>query len=42
MKDEGVDEIDRRETFERKRKHDLDVMVLQARLGDKVIGVPRT
>jgi hypothetical protein len=42
MKDENVDEMNRRETFERKRKHDLDVMVMQKRLGDSVIGVPQT
>jgi hypothetical protein len=42
MKDENVEEMNRRETFERKRKHDLDVMVVQKRLGDSVIGVPQT
>jgi hypothetical protein len=42
MKDENVDEMNRRETFERKRKHDLDIMVVQKRLGDSVIGVPQT
>jgi hypothetical protein len=42
MKDENVDEMNRQETFERKRKHDLDVMVMQKRLGDSVIGVPQT
>lgn len=41
MRDEGVDEINRIQAFERKRGHDLDMMVLQKQLGDKVIGVPR-
>lgn len=41
MRDEGVDEINRIQAFERKRGHDLDIMVLQKKLGDQVIGVPR-
>lgn len=40
MKDEGVASAEKLAEFERKRKHDLDIMVLQHRLGDKVIGVP--
>lgn len=40
MKDEGVSAQEKREEFERKRRHDLDIMLLQARLGDKAIGVP--
>lgn len=41
MRDEGVDEINRIQAFERQRGHDLDLMVLQKQLGDRVIGVPR-
>lgn len=42
MTDEGVAEQEKIREFERKRGHDLDTMVLQYKLGDNNIGVPRT
>lgn len=41
MKDAGVSAQEKLAEFERKRGHELDLMVLQAKLGDTNIGVPR-
>lgn len=42
MKDEGVEEKRRFDEFERKRLHELDIVALQLRNGDKNAGVPRS
>ena len=39
MKDEGEEERQRKEAFDRKRGHDLDMAVVQGQFGDKNIGV---
>ena len=39
--DEGVDEQRKAAEFERERLHELDMVILQKRLGDKNLGVPR-
>lgn len=41
MRDEDVSGKQKLAEFERKRGHDLDLMVLQSKLGDTNIGVPR-
>ena len=41
MKDEGEEERQRKEAFDRKRGHDLDMAVVQGQFGDKNIGVSR-
>lgn len=42
LKDEGVEEQRREREFERKRLHELDIVALQLRNGDKNAGVPRS
>ena len=42
MKDEGVEERNKLMEFDLKRRHELDVLALQLRNGDKNAGVPRS
>lgn len=42
LKDEGVEEQRKEREFERKRLHELDIVALQLRNGDKNAGVPRS